>query len=147
MIVPLGPEDLGVVTWLGTGKYQRIWFRWGRAGDKGMEDYDMALDRPTHDPNKGARGGKPKGGNWSVLLPTLWEYLTEAEYSDGTARRPATLLLFAEDGLVKACLHDRDQGRSAWSSGPGEEECLGSLEEKLVSGTVEWRRDQKGGKK
>lgn len=140
-------ESYGIVQHQGSSKHRQFVFCWGNGVADGRQETDMAIARPTQDANKVPSGGKPIGGNWSILLPTLWDYLTESTYSDGTARRPSTLLFFCEDGLVKVCLHDRDLARSAWSTGKGEEECLATLEAKLVDGSVEWRRDQKVGKK
>jgi hypothetical protein len=42
--------------------------------------------------------------------PALTEYLTVPQYPDGSPRALATLTLFREDGLWKACLNEKDQG-------------------------------------
>jgi hypothetical protein len=52
-------------------------------------------------------------------------------------------LLFTEDGLVKACLNDRDMGRTAWGSGATVLETIDMIEQKLVKGTMEWRCSEK----
>jgi hypothetical protein len=78
--------------------------------------------------------------------------LTAARYEDGSARLTATLLLFCELGVVKVCLHDRDQGQTAWASGATLGDCLEALEGGLQADTLSWKASAKksggkGGKK
>lgn len=77
--------------------------------------------------------------------PALGEYLTQCKYGDGSRRQTSTLLLFVEDGLLKACLHDRDLQRSLFVSGEDLDALLDRLESSLTSGTAEWRA--RGGKR
>lgn len=103
----------------------------------------------------GGDGQSPDGlGVCPVLdpLPGVREMLVETRYPDGQPRQTSTLLLFVEAGVVKACLRDRDQGQSAWSSGVSVIDALEALEAGLQADTVQWRADGqkkgwKGGKK
>lgn len=71
--------------------------------------------------------------------PSTWAYLADTRYEDGEPRETATLMLLAEQGVVKACLNDRDNSRSAWVSGRSVEEALAALEAGLAEGRTEWR--------
>jgi hypothetical protein len=97
--------------------------------------------------------GKPVGGLGvcSVLdpLPGLREMLSESHFPDGATRLTATLLMFVEDGVVKVCLNDRDQGCAAWASGASLCDCLEALEAGLQGDSLQWRASgaRKGGNK
>lgn len=72
-------------------------------------------------------------------VETVWAYMTDTVYEDGSARECASLLVFVEEGTVKTCLNDRQEGRTMWATGSCLEDCLLSLEERLASGRGDWR--------
>lgn len=72
-------------------------------------------------------------------LPTLIEFLTERQYEDQSPRELPTLTLFAESGVLKAALNDRDTGRVAFVTGASLLAVLEALEEGLVFGNLDWR--------
>lgn len=55
--------------------------------------------------------------------------------------------VFIEGGLVKVCLSDREEGQTAWVSGPTLEACVETLELRLMEGSVEWRTSGQARKK
>jgi len=73
-------------------------------------------------------------------FPALCEYLTATVVGETSQRRTATLLLFAEDGLFKVALNDRQEAMSAWASGQTVQEALEALEASLQAGEASWRR-------
>lgn len=86
--------------------------------------------------------------------PELWSHLADEQYEDGSPRERSTLMVFVEDGLVKLCLNDRDQNRTAWISALTLQEAMGALEKGLAGGRLDWRvkrpqggsgRSRKGG--
>jgi len=81
----------------------------------------------------------PEGDKWVRAYPALWEYLTLTEYEDKTTRVTSTLLVFIEEGVVKACLNDRDASRTLWVSGPSVPDTLKALDALLRAGEGEWR--------
>lgn len=84
---------------------------------------------------------------WSLAHPALWEYLTEQQWEDGTARETAMLCVFVEEGMFKACLQDRALARSLWASGGSPDDVLADLEEILQSGDdSRWRAARQQGK-
>lgn len=71
--------------------------------------------------------------------PALHEFLTLRVLPDGKARTPSTLLLFAEGGLWKACLNERDQAVNLWATAETFQGLLLELEARLTADHVEWR--------
>jgi len=67
------------------------------------------LRRQSGDPSS-ASGASFVDVEFQTSYPALSEYLTSAQYPDGTARQLATLTIFREDGFWKACLNEKDQG-------------------------------------
>lgn len=100
---------------------------------------EMAIAKPNQNGSPNGVPGPAAGGDWGVLFPTLVEYLTSDRYEDGSARLTSTLLVFAESGTWKACFADRDNDRNTFVSAGTPEGCLGVLEERLKSDTVEWK--------
>jgi len=80
------------------------------------------------------------------LCPTLWAYLSDKRWEDGSARTTATMTMFVEDGQVKLCLNDRDGGRTAWSTSSSLEGAAYGLEDRLCKGTLDWRPAKQWGK-
>lgn len=74
-----------------------------------------------------------------VLYPTVFQYLTDAVWDDGSPRETSTLMLLVEDGWLKACLNDRAMGRSLWVTGDALADVLAALELHLASGSGDWR--------
>lgn len=78
-------------------------------------------------------------------VPGVREMLTETRFPDGSNRLTSTLLLFIEAGVVKVCLHDRDQGQTAWASGASVGDVLEALEAGLQGDTLQWKASYKKG--
>lgn len=74
------------------------------------------------------------------LYPMLVEMVTARSYGDGSPRVPATLTIFAEMGVWKLCLNDKDTARTAWVSSPGLVSAIERLEAQLASDSCEWRK-------
>jgi len=104
----------------------------------------------------GGEPGEASGGLGQCdlldAMPGLREMLTSERFPDGSKRTVATLLLFVEAGILKACLNDRDQGCTAWASGASVRDCLAALESGLQGDSLQWRtsgarKGFRGGKK
>lgn len=88
--------------------------------------------------------GQPAHCKWlAKSCPALHEYLTVTVLPSGETRQCSTVTIFVEGGLFKACLTEKDADALLFASGPGLEECLDNLEERLTAPAVDWRR--KGG--
>lgn len=79
--------------------------------------------------------------------PALFEWLT-VDRLEGVGRQTATLLVFAEGGLLKVCLSDREHDQVCFRSGLTFQAALEGLEAVLANGEPEWRprRDPRGRK-
>lgn len=102
----------------------------------------MALKKPAP-PDNGAFPAAYSGlanSQLAVLTPTLWAMLADVSWEDGSPRTTSTMTVFAEAGLVKLCLNDRDGGATAWASAASFELACEALEARLKDGSLEWRR-------
>jgi hypothetical protein len=75
----------------------------------------------------------------AVKFPTMWEFLSLSQWPDGKPRLTGTILLFVEQGRVKANLNDRDAGVSTFVSGTSFTLCLAAMETGLNEDSLEWR--------
>lgn len=89
----------------------------------------------------------PLGLADAARFPALVEFLFCDEWPDGTPRRPGTLLCFGDEGKLKMCLSDRDQGLVCFVTAGGLSEGLDCVEQLLREGDGDWRPQRGGGKK
>jgi hypothetical protein len=78
----------------------------------------------------------------AVMYPHLTSFLVTLSYSDGSPRQGGTLTTFFQDGVLKACLKDRDSGCIAFRSARTWEELLSGLDETVADPDSEWRADR-----
>lgn len=71
--------------------------------------------------------------------PVLFAFMTVLE-EEGKARSPSSLVVFAEDGIWKGCLTEKDANLKLWRTGETLQKLLASLEKALASGQADWRR-------
>lgn len=74
--------------------------------------------------------------------PALWEHLTLVSWEDGGAREPSSLTVFYAEGLLKACLSDKEAERTAFVSAGSFEGLLLALEHGLQGDSLDWRRSR-----
>lgn len=89
----------------------------------------------------------PDDSSFSSECPAVYEYLTSLLKGPSGPPQTASLIVFCEDGSFKLCLNDRALGVSTFVSAPTFSEALMTLDDRLQSGTAEWRRSKKGGRK
>lgn len=94
---------------------------------------------------EGHSGALP-GDKVSSQYPALWEFLTDGgpDPATGEVRETATLLLFRDQDVLKACLSDRETGRSLFVSASGLGGIFAAVEAAVRSDQPDWRRS--GGK-
>lgn len=100
------------------------------------------LRKPSERRVQGQQVGSVERDEIATLCPTLWEYMTATTWDDGSARLPSSLLLFAQDGMLKGMLRDRDAGLCLWVAGSSISGLLGVLEAALLDPQTEWRVDR-----
>lgn len=71
--------------------------------------------------------------------PAIHEHLSLTEHDGGETRATSSLTLFCEDGRLKVCLSDKDNGRMAFASADTFQGLLDLLEAGLVTGSMDWR--------
>lgn len=72
--------------------------------------------------------------------PHLFAFLTADTWEDKTTRTTGTLLLFTQDGYLKACLNDRALDRSCFVSAPSLTLLFDLVEDGLEEDHLEWRK-------
>lgn len=72
--------------------------------------------------------------------PAIHAFMTELVLPNGAPRSPCSLLVVAEDGMVKAALLDRDTEQSLWASGDSLGSALAALEGRASDPGADWRR-------
>jgi hypothetical protein len=108
------------------------------------------LRRPNNgDKERGNLATPSSAGTWGTSLPTLWEFLASQAYEDGTGRVTGTVMVFVEQGRVKAWVHDRDNERQAFITGQSPDDLLAVLNDSLEADDLDWRPTGRkpGGKK
>lgn len=104
----------------------------------------MALKRVTPDKKlTGAEGAGFEDPGFAKDYPTLYEHLTSVTWEDGSARITSSMILFAEEGMLKGCLSERNDHLSLWASGSSLKGLLKALEAALNTPMPQWRK-QKG---
>lgn len=78
------------------------------------------------------------------LYPTLWMYLTDTKWDDGSPREPASLLVFMQDGVLKGMLKDKNALACLWVASSTLGGLLAALEASLNDPSAEWRADRQG---
>jgi len=72
-------------------------------------------------------------------LPGLWEFLTETEWDVGEPRVTGSITFFAEDGMWKACLSDRDQDLVAFVAADTLTKLFLRADEGIRESKLDWR--------
>lgn len=81
-------------------------------------------------------------GDVGVLYPTLWSYLTQTRWDDGTERKTSSVTVFMDSGQLKCVLKDKETGLSLWAAGVGFDSLFSVLESLLNDPTAVWRQDK-----
>lgn len=130
----------------------RGWYRvfvWGRYfmrshwdsvhPDRRDSDMRKLLDSLSKRVADSVRGGDvvdPAG--WEAY-PLLLELMGTFSDGSGKERVPASLTIFAGDGVFKACLHERQNCLKLWASSSSLTGVLEALETRLSDPEIDWR--------
>lgn len=72
--------------------------------------------------------------------PWLFAFLTSESWEDKSHRVTGTLLIFTQEGYLKACVNDRDLGRSAFVTAPSVTLLFDLIEDGLAEEHLDWRK-------
>lgn len=112
-----------------------------------LEGLAMSLLRRGDMEGRGGPGPRPlTDPAFSGDYPLLWSYLTQNKWEDGSPRQTSSVLLFADDGVLKMMLRDRDAGLCLWVAGATVTGLFDAVEGALADAKADWRQDrvQKG---
>jgi len=77
--------------------------------------------------------------------PTLWLYLTQSQWEDGSPRATSGLTVFVQDGLFKGLLKENEQSLCLWVAAASFNGLLDALEAALNTPSPDWRVDRRAG--
>lgn len=108
----------------------------------------MSLRRPGNAEATGkAVAPQASPGRWGEGYPTLWAFLADPAYEDGTPRQTGTVMLFVEQGRLKAWVHDREQERTAFLTAACPEDLFAELNDGLEDDELDWRAGPRKGQR
>lgn len=89
--------------------------------------------------------GGMKSSSWpmesdSKKYPTLCEWLSAISYEDGGKRVPPSMTFFVDEGSLKVCLSDRDQGLVGFLTFTDLVGLWKALEERIAADDIDWRK-------
>jgi hypothetical protein len=131
--------------------YPRLWYhrkpaRWQPLQYVSPVDEEVTVgafrERQTGAGTAAKIGACPEDAVFLKKWPAICEFISEIRDAEGRPMKGATLMLFAEDGCYKLCLHDRLGSCSLWASSDSHFGVYDALEKRLASGTGDWRRDR-----
>lgn len=108
-----------------------------------IQGVQQMLSRKMPSIIEGGGSGSPALGDFGVLFPTLFEYLTVRVFDDGTARKASALTVFSDGPQMKAVLKDAEQGLCLWMAAPTFDALLALLEAALNDPATVWRLDRR----
>ena len=100
---------------------------------------------PANVQGKG-EGPDPIDDKMKKNYPTLWEYLSCSSWPDGEERKRSSLVMFCQDGMVKACLSDKNFNVQLWAASASFLGALEAMEGRLTEDKPEWRAEKKKAK-
>lgn len=108
-----------------------------------LEGFAMSLLRKEDLEGRGGTGPRVLTDHkFASDYPILWSYLTQNKWQDGSPRQTSSLLLFADDGILKGMLRDRDAGLCLWVAGATVSGLFDALEAAVSDSKADWRQDR-----
>jgi hypothetical protein len=94
---------------------------------------------------EGSKGGRAWCDEHDLTVyPVLHAWMTDARWDDGKSRETTTVIVCVDQGTLKACVNDRDSGKSAWLSSDSLEGLFLAIECHLRDGSMPWRDAKRG---
>lgn len=82
-------------------------------------------------------------GEFATRWPTLWAYLSQTKWEDGSVRQTSSMTVFQSDGMLKGMLKDSNIGMCLWVAGTTFMGLLDVLEAALCDPAADWRMDRR----
>jgi len=77
--------------------------------------------------------------SFAKKFPVLLEFLTREFWEPGQPREKGSIILFAEEGVFKACASDKDSMEVAFVTKATFSGLLDALEKGMANGSLDWR--------
>jgi hypothetical protein len=103
---------------------------------------EIVLQKPANRKVAGVASELPKDIRAAKEYPLLWDHLSQRKWDDGSPRQTSSMMLFEQDGVLKAMLRDKDAGLCLWVASKSLYGVLGALEAALGDPEAEWRVDR-----
>lgn len=100
------------------------------------------LEKPANRKVAGISAELPRDVRAVKEYPLLWDHLSQRKWADGSPRQTSSLMIFEQDGVLKAMLRDKDAGLCLWVASKSLYGVLGALEAALGDPEAEWRVDR-----
>lgn len=100
----------------------------------------ITVDSLMEPSENGAEGSATVTDSYMEQCCPLLHALLSLAVWKGERRKPATLILFAEDGRYKVTVNDRERQRVAFVTLDGCEDFLSAIEAHIRSDGLEWRQ-------
>lgn len=97
------------------------------------------IERSKRGPTGQSVNVTPEERAWVASHPALHEYMSLPRWADGSVRETATLIIFVDDLVYKACLNDRATGKVGFVTAATPLTLFELLEERLQTDSMDWR--------
>jgi hypothetical protein len=113
---------------------------WEKVVVTGVHNGELEMRKPDRSGETESSNGKAAmpDEEFAAEYPTITEYLTTTSWDDGTARKPSTISLFVEQGVVKLALNDRAYERTLFVSGESLRSALVTMDAALAAASIPW---------
>lgn len=112
---------------------------WLESVEAGVEEM---LQKPANRKVAGSAGELPMDIKAKKDYPLLWDHLSQRKWEDGSPRQTSSVMIFEQDGVLKAMLRDKDAGLCLWVASKSLYGVLAALEAGLSDPEAEWRVDR-----
>lgn len=103
---------------------------------------EMLLSKESDRRVVGGATGVVVDDKFAKTYPTLYAYLTQTAWPDGTVRETSSVSVFVDGNAVKCVLKDRSLGICLWATCPTFTGLYAVLEALLCDPAAEWRVDR-----
>jgi len=113
---------------------------WGYLTDEQKGQICMGLRKPFVGGAVSPEALVPNDPGSKADFPSLFAYLSDDQWEDGSPRMRSTLIIFCEGDTFKACLTDKDNDLTLWAASRTLVDLFGSLEGRLGDPEADWRK-------
>jgi len=104
-----------------------------------MEEMAMAMKKPTV--NAPVRKPEAMWNDKGDMMdyPNIYQFMMDLKYDDGSPRVPGSISFFTHLGVLKACINDKDNARTAFVEALTIHELWTKCDMAIADGCTEWK--------